>query len=73
MFDDNEFLQKSVRLWSSYSKEPYRHIVDTSYPNIVDTGKETCVSIEPFGLGGEPVYCFDNKTKKTTLVRQEVE
>ena len=73
MFDYDEYLQKAANMWSDFSHEPVDHMKKDSYPNVIELKNEVCVSLTPFGLGGEPVYCFDKQTKKPTYVFQDVE
>lgn len=70
----DEYTRRSVSYWSKFANEPADDIVKTYYTNRIDLKNETCVSFFPlYALAGEPVYCYDRKSKHLTYFNQDVE
>lgn len=69
--DDMPFIDRAVDLWAVENNQPKNRVLEGRFPIVVQFRQETCVvlALKLFAaVGGDPIYCFDPKTRKLTRV-----
>jgi len=69
--DDMPFIDRAVDLWAVENNQPKSQVLARRFPVVVEFRRETCVvlALKLFAaVGGDPIYCFDPKTRKLTRV-----
>jgi hypothetical protein len=67
--DDMPLINRAVDLWVVENNQPRKQVWEQSFPIVVRFRHETCVVLQLklfAAVGGDPIYCFDPKTKKLT-------
>jgi hypothetical protein len=65
---DQPFVDKAIFLWSRNTKASPAHAMRSRYPQVIYLGDEVCVALllKKGSVGGNPAYCFDEKSGKLT-------
>jgi hypothetical protein len=65
---DQPYIDKAIQLWSERSKESKQIILDTRFPVTMVINRDVCVELRLFmgSIGGNPVYCFDETSRRLT-------
>ncbi len=61
------FVDQAIDRWSAFNREPREEIQRARLPVVIAFDLRTCVQLKTIpgrhgGLGGSPIYCFDNQT-----------
>ncbi|MES2450159.1 MAG: hypothetical protein V4610_06290 [Pseudomonadota bacterium] len=72
---DQDFVNNAIKLWSAEVKEEENVAMQNRYAVAVHFPDEVCVELRLRlgSLGGNPVYCFDRKSKAVTRKFDQVE
>lgn len=77
MFDSNHrpYIDQAIELWALQNNSTRDRVMRGSYIVAMDFPEEICISIQMNigGFGGEPVYCFSQKTGALTRRYDDVE
>lgn len=73
--EDQPYIDRAVRLWSWKTNSSPEQAMRSRYVMAMYFPEETCVSIqlETYGVGGEPIYCFNRKSEALTKRYDDVE
>lgn len=65
---DQPFIDAAKRLWSERTREDMANINRTRFPVVMLIDKEVCVELRLFlgSIGGNPIYCFDESSRRLT-------
>jgi hypothetical protein len=66
--EEQSYVTRSIVEYASVAGSTPARIAEIYYPMVMQVGEEICVSlnIEPPGVGGIPVYCYDAVTTEPT-------
>lgn len=72
------FASRAIELWSQFNGEPRKQIEDSRMPVAIRFDDRTCVQLKTVpgnrgGLGGNPIYCFDNQTNELVYKDEDVD
>ena len=72
------FAGKAIELWSQFNGEPRNNIEGSRLPVAIRFDDRTCVQLKTIpgsrgGLGGNPIYCFDNERNKLVYKNEAVD
>lgn len=72
---DGKFIEAAAKLWAVKTHTPPEQALKDRYARVMRIGDAVCVSIEveTGGVGGVPVYCFDEASTKIKLKYDDVE
>tara|TARA_B100000378_G_C18010166_1_gene400321 strand:- start:427 stop:735 length:309 start_codon:yes stop_codon:yes gene_type:complete len=75
---ESAFAGKAIELWSQFNGEPREQIESSRMPVAIRFNDRTCVQLKTIpgsrgGLGGNPIYCFDNERNRLVYKEESVD
>lgn len=75
---ESAFASKAIELWSQFNGEPREQIESSRMPVAIRFNDRTCVQLKTIpgsrgGLGGNPIYCFDNERNRLVYKEESVD
>lgn len=72
------YAERAVALWSRFNGEPQEQIKKSRLPVAIKFDSKTCIQLKTIpgqlgGIGGNPVYCFDNESEKLVYKSETVD